>query len=83
MGSYAPGKDLSLLTTIRIVYREYEWNIISGLSMVFRKAIRAYCFNPNPLMSFAPESRLYCSRILKLRRLPQRGVDLYQALTGK
>ena len=27
--------------------------------MAFHKAIRAYCFIPNPLVSSAPESRLY------------------------
>ena len=27
--------------------------------MVFHKAIRAYCFNPNPLVSSAPEPHLY------------------------
>ena len=44
--------------------------------MVFRKAIRAYRFNLTPLVSPAPETRLYCSRILKTRHLPHRGVDL-------
>ena len=46
MDLYAPEKVLSLLTTIRNVYRAYEQNIISGLSMIFHKVIRAYCFNP-------------------------------------
>ena len=71
MGSYTPGKVLSLLTTIRNVYRDYGWFIISSLSMVFRKAIRAYCLIPNPLVSSSPESRLYSSRMHKLRHLPQ------------
>ena len=71
MGSYAPGKVLSLLTTIGNVYKDYALNIISSLSMVFNKAIRAYCFNPNPLASSPPEPRLYCSRTRKLRHLPQ------------
>ena len=43
--------------SIRNVYSAYEQNIISSLSMVFHKAIRAYCFIPNPLMSSAPEPR--------------------------
>ena len=34
-----PGKVLSLLTTIRNVYKDYELNIISGLSMIFHKTI--------------------------------------------
>ena len=57
MGLYAPEKVLSLLTTIRNDYKDYELNIISGLSMVFHKVIRAYCFIPNPLVSSAPEPR--------------------------
>ena len=71
MGSYAPGKVLFLLTTIRNDYKDYELHIISGLSMIFHKIIRAYCFNPNPLVSSAPEPRLYCSRTRKLRHLSQ------------
>ena len=58
MGSYAPGNALSLLTTIRNDYRDYEQNIISSLSMVFHKAIRAYCFNPSPLVSSARPNRV-------------------------
>ena len=57
MGSYTPGKSLSLLTTIGNVYKDYALNIISGLSMVSHKAIRAYCFIPNSLVSSAPEPR--------------------------
>ena len=44
---YAPEKVLSLLTTIRNVYRAYEQNIISGLSMIFHKVIRVCYFNPD------------------------------------
>ena len=71
MGLYAPEKVLPLLTTIRNDYRDSEQNIISSLSMVFHKAIRAYCLIPNHLVSSAPEQRLYCSRMRKLRHLPQ------------
>ena len=59
-GFISPWKEVrSLLTSIRNVHMAYEQNIISSLSMVFHKAIRAYCFIPNPLVSSAPESRLY------------------------
>ena len=51
--------------------------------MVFHKDIRAYRFNPDLLVSSAPESHLYSSSTRKLRRLPQRGVDLYRALAAK
>ena len=57
MGLYAPEKVLSLLTTIRNDYKDYEQNIISSLSMIFHKVIRTYRFIPNPLVSFAPEPR--------------------------
>ena len=82
MGLYASGKVLSLLTPIRNGYKDYELNIISGLSMIFHKVIRAYCFIPNPLVSSAPRTAPYCSRTRKLRRLSQGGVDLYWALAA-
>ena len=85
MGSYvSPWKEVrSLLMSIRNVYRAYEQNIISSLSMAFQKAKCAYCLDPNPLVSSASESRLCSSRTRMLRRLPQRGVDLYWAQTAK
>ena len=43
--------------SIRNVCSAYGQNIISTLSMVFHKAIRAYCFIPSPLVSSAPEAR--------------------------
>ena len=47
MGIFAPEKVLSLFTTFRNDYKDYELNIISSLSMVFHKVIRVCCFNPS------------------------------------